>query len=154
MRASTLKALCLLIPLAAAFTACDETDVPATDGSAAPGQEIEGGTQVAVEPVDLQAQRWFRESGLVEFGGRSWLITGEPVYDPAVERVGEYQGTLLYAEVGTARPYGALFIPLENDLWQMLTPASEEFPDSAWGESRGTPGIEPVDDPTGGDGGR
>ncbi|MBW3553260.1 MAG: hypothetical protein KY466_07115 [Gemmatimonadetes bacterium] len=153
MRASSLKALCFLIPLAGMSTACEDTDVPATDG-AAPGQEIESGMQAAVEPVDLQAQRWFRESGVVEFRGRSWLITGEPVYDPAVERVGEYQGTPLYAEVGTARPYGALFIPLENDLWQMLTPASEEVPDSAWGESRGTPGIEPVGDPTGGDGGR
>lgn len=152
MRASTLKVLTLLFPLVAVAGACEDTDVPAAEREAAPGQEIDRTGEVA--PVDLQAQAWFRDSGTVDFNGRTWLITGEPIYDPAVERVGEYQGTPLYAEVGTARPYTRLFIPLENDLWQMLSPASDEVPDTAWGESRGTPGVEPVGEPTGGDGGR
>ena len=71
IRASTLIVLSLLVPLAALTTACEETDVPATGGEGAPGQELEAAIDEAVEPVDLQAQPWFRESGMVEFGGRA-----------------------------------------------------------------------------------
>lgn len=137
-------ALVALLPLAA----CEETDVPDTGGQIAPGEERDGApAELEVEPVDLEEQAWFREDGTVEFGGRSWSLSGEPIYDPAVEYVGEYQGTPLYADVNTMQPYSELFIPLENDLWQMLVPEPANLADTLPGEMRGVPGIDPVGDP-------
>lgn len=102
-----------ILSLAAlAALACGETDV---DGAR---QAMD--TVPAVEPVDLDTVDWFVEGRTVEFDDRTWLVAGEPVIDPVVERVGEFEGTPLYAEVNTMEPYNELFIPLENDYWQML----------------------------------
>lgn len=140
--------------LATMVAACGDTDVANRGEEIAPGQEIEdSGVELDVQAVELEAQPWFRQGGTVSFEGRTWLLTGEPVYDPAVEHVGEYQGTPLYAEVGTAAPYRELFIPLENDYWQMLTPATEPGEDTVTAPSRGVPGVEGEGNPTGGAGG-
>ena len=126
MRRTPLLTLVLLAAGAAA--ACDNTDVT-NRANTTPGAESEAqGANVDVQTVDLESQRWFRESGTVDFDGRTWILSGEPLFDPAVERVGEYQGTPLYAEVNTAQPYSELFIPLENDLWQMLVPGDAGNP--------------------------
>lgn len=108
------------------LAACGDTDVANRGDDVQPGQEIEdSGVELDVDPVDLEAQRWFREGGTVEFGNRTWILAGEPIYDPAVEYVGEYEGTPLYADVNTAQPYRELFIPLEHDYWQMLQPTQQ-----------------------------
>lgn len=95
-----------------ATLACGETDV---DG----GRQMQD-TVPEVQPVDLDTVDWFVEGRTVDFNGRTWLIAGEPVIDPVVERVGEFEGTPLYAEVNTMEPYNELFIPLEHDYWQLL----------------------------------
>lgn len=105
-----------------AALACGETDV---DG----GRQMLD-TVPEVQPVDLDTVDWFVEGRTVEFDDRTWLVAGEPVIDPAVERVGEFEGTPLYAEVNTMEPYNELFIPLEDDYWQMLEEGPPE-PDPA-----------------------
>ncbi|HSH45659.1 MAG TPA: hypothetical protein VK966_07370 [Longimicrobiales bacterium] len=133
------------ILLILAGAACADTDVENTEEA----RERLGngdGVELEVTSVDLESQRWFREGRAVEFGNRKWIITGEPLYDPAVTPVGEFEGTQLFAEVGTSAPYSKLFIPLENDQWQMLTPGSPGEP----GEGdvpQGVPGVEDVGDP-------
>lgn len=131
------------------LVACSETDVANRGEDGALSQEI--------EPVDIQSMQWFQESGVVEFNGREWILQGEPVSDPGVERVGEFQGMPLYAEVGVTPPYNELFIPLEDDQWQMLQEASPATPATGAGDEvpQGAGGVDPVGDPTdtGGGGG-
>ena len=109
-------AILMLVSLVAA--ACGDTDV---DG----GREAMADTTLQVEPVDLDTIAWFTEGRDVVFNERTWIVAGEPVIDPTVERVGAFEGTPLYAEVNTTPPYNALYVPLENDYWQLL----EEGPD-------------------------
>ena len=105
-----------ILALAALVAACGETDV---DG----GREVAGDAVAEVETVALDTVDWFTEGRDVVFNERAWIPAGEPVLDPAVERVGEFEGTPLYVEVNTSAPYDALFVPLENDYWQMLEEA-------------------------------
>lgn len=121
----------LLVLAALAMGACQDTDVTNRGEAVEPGQEIEDmGAEKDVAAVDLDTLSWFTESGTVEFQNRTWIMVGEPVFDPAVEYVGEYQGTPLYAEVGVAPPYDGLYIPLEGDLWQRLESSSAATPDT------------------------
>ena len=107
--------------MALVLTACGDTDVANRGGELEPGQEVEDlGLERDVEPVDLDTVAWLAEGGTLDFDGRTWIIAGEPVFDPDVEWVGEARGTPLYAEVGTSPPYDELFIPLENDYWQLM----------------------------------
>lgn len=110
-------AILMLVTLVAA--GCGDTDV---DG----GREAMADTTIEVEPVDLDTIAWFTEGRDVVFNDRSWIVAGEPVIDPIVERVGEFEGTPLYAETNTAPPYNELYVPLEDDYWQLL----EEGPDT------------------------
>ncbi|MFO7894114.1 MAG: hypothetical protein R6U63_10280 [Longimicrobiales bacterium] len=103
-------AILLLVGLVAA---CGDTDA---DGA----REAALDTTLTVEPVDLDTVDWFIEGRVVEFNDRTWIPAGEPVIDPVVERVGEFEGTPLYAEVNVSPPYNELFVPLENDYWQLL----------------------------------
>lgn len=103
-------AILLLVGLVAA---CGDTDA---DGA----REAVLDTTLTVEPVDLDTVDWFIEGRVVEFNDRTWIPAGEPVIDPVVERVGEFEGTPLYAEVNVSPPYNELFVPLENDYWQLL----------------------------------
>ena len=123
-----------ILMVAALVAACGETDV---DG----GREAALDTTVAVEPVDLDTVRWFVEGRDVVFNERSWIIAGEPVIDPVVERVGEFEGTPLFAEVNTMPPYNALYVPLEDDYWQML----EEAPAAPTEGPMDTTAAEPAD---------
>lgn len=113
-----MKRTAILMFVSLIAVACGDTDV---DG----GQEAMADTALQVEPVDLDTIDWFTEGRDVVFNERSWIIAGEPVIDPIVERVGEFEGMPLYAEVNTTPPYNALYVPLEDDYWQML----EEGPD-------------------------
>ena len=110
----------ILVPLA-----CGETDV---DGGRAAVMD----TVPEVEPVDLDTVAWFVEGRTVVFDDRTWIVAGEPVIDPVVERAGEFEGTPLYADVNTTPPYDELFVPLEDDYWQLLeegpSPASDTIP--------------------------
>lgn len=103
-------AILLLVGLVAA---CGDTDA---DGA----REAVLDTTLTVEPVDLDTVDWFIEGRVVEFNDRTWIPAGEPVIDPVVERVGEFEGTPLYAEVNVSPPYNELFVPLEDDYWQLL----------------------------------
>ena len=78
------------------------------------------------------------------------MIAGEPVWDVPVEQVGEFEGTPLFAEVGVAAPYPALYVPLADDSWQRLEPAAPpDVTDDIQGLPQGQPGIDPTGDPTG-----
>lgn len=110
----------MLVMTGLAVVACGDTDVANRGGELAPGEEIEDmGLERDVEAVGLDTIPWFTEGRTVEFNNRTWILAGEPVYDPAVEYAGEFEGTPLYAEVGVASP-GELFIPVGDDYWQML----------------------------------
>ena len=113
-----MKRVPILVLVTLMTAACGDTDVDR-------GGEAMTDTTPAVEPVQLDTIDWFTEGRDVMFNERSWVVAGEPVIDPIVERVGEFEGTPLYAEVNTAPPYNALYIPLEDDYWQLL----EEGPD-------------------------
>lgn len=142
----------LVIGLGVALAAgCADTDVENTGGEIAPGQELEdSGVELDVEPVDLAETPWFAEGRSVRFNDRNWVVVGEPIFDPAVEHVGDFEATPLYAEVNGTPPYAALYIPLEDDYWQRLGPgppgngaaAPEEWPE-------GAEGVSPTGDPTG-----
>lgn len=114
----------ILVLAGLALVACGETDV---DGAR---EALD--TVPEVQPVDLDTVSWFVEGRPVEFEGRTWIVAGEPVIDPVVERVGEFEGTPLYAEVNTMQPHNELFVPLEHDYWQLL----EEGPPAE-------PGLDP-----------
>lgn len=120
-----MKRAAVLIVMSLVPLACGDTDV---DG----GGDAMIDTVPEVEPVELDTVAWFQEGRTVEFDGRTWILAGEPVIDPVVERVGEFEGTPLYAEVNVSPPYNELFVPLENDYWQMLeegpTPATDTIP--------------------------
>jgi hypothetical protein len=146
-----MAAFALLATLAG--VSCERTDVPERGEELAPGEELGGGANRGVEPVDIQAQRWFREGRTLEFGDRRWVAVNEPIFDPAVAYVGEFEGTPLYAEVNMSPPYSKLFIPLENDYWQVLEQGRGTGPDSLAGIPRGVEGIDPVGDPTDAGGG-
>lgn len=134
MKRAALLILAAVIPLA-----CGDTD---TDG----GREAVTEDSVPeVHPVDLDTVAWFTEGRTVEFDDRTWLVAGEPVIDPVVERVGEFEGTPLYAEVNVSPPYNELFVPLEDDYWQMLEEGpmepSDTVPvDSLMADTDTTPG--------------
>lgn len=59
-----------------------------------------------------------------------------------VTHAGEFEGTPLYAEVGVAAPFSKLFIPLEDDYWQMLTPGQRTGPDTVRNRPVGVPGVD------------
>ncbi|MGK7311326.1 MAG: hypothetical protein ACN0LA_03730 [Candidatus Longimicrobiales bacterium M2_2A_002] len=113
-----MKRTAILMLLSLVGAACGDTDVDS-------GREAMADTTLQVQPVDLDTIAWFTEGRDVVFNERSWIVAGEPVIDPVVERVGEFEGTPLYAEVNTTPPYNALYVPLEDDYWQLL----EEGPD-------------------------
>lgn len=61
-----------------------------------------------------------------------------PVIDPVVERVGQFEGTPLYADVNTAPPYDELFVPLANDYWQLLEEGPTGVTDTAAADTTAT----------------
>lgn len=137
-----------LVALGAALGAgCADTDVENTEEA----REALGngeGVELNVQPVDLENQRWFQEGRTVEFGGRDWLLTGEPMYDIPVAPVGEFEGMTLFAETGVTGPHSELFIPLEDDYWQRLTPTGPAGPDEGDPDvPQGTGGIDQTGDP-------
>lgn len=120
-----MRSITMIVAAALVLSGCGDTDVPNRGGELAPGEEIEDrGLERDVEPVEMDTLRWFRDGRTVEFNGRTWIIAGEPVWDPAVEHVGEFEGTPLYAEVAVTPPYRGLYIPLGDDYWQRLEPSS------------------------------
>lgn len=122
MRRTMMAALAAL-----AAVACGDTDVANRGGEPAAEQRIEdSGRELDVQPVDIEATAWFREGRSIEFNNRRWVLAGEPVFDPAVERVGEFEGTPLYSEVNVSPPYSELYIPLDNDYWQRLEAGPQE----------------------------
>lgn len=115
----------MILATALVLSGCGDTDVANRGGELAPGEEIEDmGLERDVEAVGMDTLAWFREGRTVEFNGRTWIIAGEPVFDPAVEHVGEFEGTPLYAEVAVTPPYAGLYIPVGDDYWQRLEPSS------------------------------
>ncbi|MFP4623373.1 MAG: hypothetical protein ACLFRX_04270 [Gemmatimonadota bacterium] len=125
-----MRPVTIVMLAALAVSACGETDVQDRGGEPAPGEEVEDmGLERKVEPVNLDTVAWFSEGRTVTFENRNWILAGEPVFDPAVVYVGEFEGTPLYAEVGEASPHDALFIPLENDYWQLLEPGTAPPPE-------------------------
>ncbi len=125
----------LLVPLLLA--GCGDTDVADRGEELEPGQELEDmGMERDVEPVDLDTVAWFTEGRTVALNDRTWIVAGEPIFDPAVEYVGEFEGTPLYADVGVSPPYDALYVPLENDYWQLLE-EGRALPDTI-GDTTGT----------------
>jgi hypothetical protein len=74
-----------------------------------------------VVPVEMDTLTWFREGHTVEHAGLRWVMVGPPVYEPlALTRVGDFQGTPLYAERGVASPPRRIYIPVGGGYWQML----------------------------------
>ena len=122
-----MKRVAILI-VAGLVAACGDTDV---DG----GREAMMDTTITVEPVQVDTLDWFVEGRTVEFDDRTWIIAGEPTIDPVVERVGEFEGTPLFAEVNTNPPYNELFIPLEDDYWQLLEEGPPPPPDTLAGDT-------------------
>jgi hypothetical protein len=73
------------------------------------------------DPVDLDTLTWVVEGRVVEHDGSRWAMVGPPVFEPlALEQVGEFEGTPLYAEPGTVPPFQRLYIPIGSGYWQML----------------------------------
>jgi hypothetical protein len=114
--------------------------------AACPDRDARSAGEPGVEPVDVDTLAWFGEGRTVEYAGARWVIVGPPVYEPlALERVGDFEGTPLYAERGVASPQRRLYIPVGGGYWQMLerveTMGPGEIPE---GELQpGTEGVEP-----------
>jgi hypothetical protein len=103
-----------------------------------------------VEPVDVDTLAWFGEGRTVEHAGYRWVIVGPPVYEPlALTRVGEFEGTPLYAERSVASPQRRLYIPVGGGYWQMLergeaaAPATPADAPPEEAVQPGTEGVEP-----------
>lgn len=67
---------------------------------------------------------WVEQSRPVVFDDRGWLRTGESVVSPSVVRVGQFEGTVLFAPADESPPYQHLLIPVGDRRWQMLEPIS------------------------------
>lgn len=114
----------ILALAALALPGCGDGEPPDRAEEPAPAQEVErASTENDVETVRLDTVTWFTEGRTVEFQDGTWIMVGEPVYDPIVERVGEFEGTPLYARVGVAAP-AALYIPVGGNYWQRLEPTT------------------------------
>jgi hypothetical protein len=105
------------------------------------------GGEPGVEPVDVDTLAWFGEGRTVEHAGYRWVIVGPPVYNPAaLTRVGDFEGTPLYAQRGVASPQRRMFIPVGGGYWQMLErgeAVTSAEPPSDGDIQPGTEGIEP-----------
>lgn len=79
------------------------------------------GDEPPVEAVSLDTLSWAVEGRTVEHEGGRYAMVGPPVFEPvALTRVGEFEGTPLYAERAVASPPRRLFIPVGGGYWQML----------------------------------
>lgn len=130
-----MERLTTLAITALVLAGCGEGDAPDPGEDRTPAQEVEGpAADGDVETVRLDTVPWFNEGRTVEFQGRTWILAGEPVYDPMVEPAGEFEGTPLYTEVGVTAPR-ELYIPLGGDYWQRLERAAASAPEAATGSA-------------------
>jgi hypothetical protein len=100
----------------------------------------------AGHPVDLDTLTWVTEGRVVEHEGSRWTVVGPPVFEPmALEHVGEFEGTPLYAERGTVSPPQRLYIPTGAGYWQMLERADPLEPEEPVNPEiqPGTEGVPP-----------
>jgi hypothetical protein len=128
-----MKRIVLLAFVGAVLVACGDRD------AGADGEEV--------VPVDMDTLSWFQQGQVVEHAGHRWVMVGPPVYDPlALTRVGDFQGTPLYAERGVASPPSRLYIPVGGGYWQMLERGEGVAPGESPPEvdvQPGTEGVEP-----------
>lgn len=111
------------------------------------GDEARAG-EPDVQPVDMDTLSWVLEGRVVEQDGGRWVLVGPPVFEPlALTRIGEFEGTPLYAERGVAAPQRRLYIPVGGGYWQMLERAETLDPTRATESDpeiqSGTEGVEP-----------
>jgi hypothetical protein len=74
------------------------------------------------QPVDPDTVSFIQQGRTLEFGGREWIMTGEPVLRPIVRHVGTAEGIELYATAAEQGPSQTLFFYLGNGYWQALGP--------------------------------
>jgi hypothetical protein len=101
----------------------------------------------ATEAVSMDTLRWAVEGRAVEHGGARYAPVGPPVYEPlALARIGDFEGTPLYAERGVASPVRRLYIPIGGGYWQMLERADGLGPaePDREGDAQVQPGTEGI----------
>lgn len=102
-----------------------------------------------VETVNMDTLSWVQDGRTVEYGGNRYAPVGPPVYEPmALTHTGEFEGTPLYVERGTAAPQRRLFIPVGGGYWQMLERLDlMDSPTPGADVPAGVEGVEPEGDP-------
>jgi hypothetical protein len=117
--------------------------------AACPDPDARGAGEPPLDAVEMDTISWVQEGRVVEHGGNRYAPVGPPVYEPlALTHVGDFEGTPLYAERGTAAPQRRLFIPVGSGYWQMLERLEGMDPPAPGTDvPAGVEGIDPEGDP-------
>jgi hypothetical protein len=104
--------------------ACNGREPEPAPGQPAPGQPATEMPAATDDPqaVDTDTVSFIQQGRTLEFGGREWILTGEPVLRPIVRHVGTAEGIELYATAAEQGPSQTLFFYLGNGYWQALGP--------------------------------
>lgn len=109
-------AVLLLLAVAACGPQEEEATVPAAEVPT---------TRDDIAANDPDTIPFIREGRTLEFGGRDWIMVGEPIFNPILRYVGTAEGLELFATPEQRRAMSeTLFFHLGNDRWQPLQPAA------------------------------
>ncbi|CAN5664502.1 hypothetical protein BH23GEM9_BH23GEM9_31290 [soil metagenome] len=112
-----------LILVPAVMVACGDRagpEPPATDPATAEPTAEYGTTLDDVPANDPATIAFIQEGRTLHFGGREWIMVGEPIYNPILRHVGTAEGVELYASPTDRIMPATLFFHLGNDRWQTL----------------------------------
>jgi hypothetical protein len=101
--------------------ACNGRDPEPAPAPGQPATEMPAATDDP-QPVSPDTVSFIQQGRTLEFGGREWILTGEPVLRPIVRHVGTAEGIELYATAAEQGPSQTLFFYLGNGYWQALGP--------------------------------
>lgn len=122
----TRSAAALVAILFAAGCNTEETPTPDPGAAATPASEL-GTATGDPQPVDPDTVSFIREGRTLHFGGREWIMTGEPVLRPIVRPVGAADGIALYSTAADQFTTETLFFYLGGGYWQALGPTGSEI---------------------------
>jgi hypothetical protein len=86
-----------------------------------PGAEVPT-TRDDVPANDPDTIAFIQQGRTLHFGGRDWLMVGEPIFNPILRYIGTAEGLDLYATPEQRAMASTLFFHLGNDRWQPLQP--------------------------------
>jgi len=84
-------------------------------------EKKEDGEVAGDDDSNIKEQDWFKKGEKIKFDGASWKKASRTEFlsDDEVERKGSYKGVPLFIKAGDMRPYGAIYIKIDEDEYQV-----------------------------------